>query len=65
MAERTAPRDPSRGAWAWGSATPPRALHERLGYVTYGRGPASWDEEGPDGSITHCETVCTLRKEPS
>src|SRR5215472_5052402 len=41
-----------------------RALYERLGYVAYGREPASWDEEAPDGSVTRYETVCTLmRKE--
>jgi len=41
-----------------------RALYERLGYVAYGREPAAWDEEAPDGSITRYETVCTLmRKE--
>ena len=41
-----------------------RALYERLGYVAYGREPASWDEEGADGSIVRYETVCTLmRKE--
>ena len=37
-----------------------RALHERLGYVAYGRKPAAWDTEAPDGSITRYETVCTL-----
>ena len=41
-----------------------RALYERLGYLAYGREPAAWDEEAPDGSITRYETVCTLmRKE--
>jgi len=41
-----------------------RALYERLGYVAYGRKPAAWDAEAPDGSITRYETVCTLmRKE--
>ena len=41
-----------------------RALYERLGYLAYGREPASWDEEAPDGSLTRYETVCTLmRKE--
>jgi ribosomal protein S18 acetylase RimI-like enzyme len=41
-----------------------RALYERLGYVAYGREPASWDTEAPDGSLTRYETVCTLmRKE--
>jgi ribosomal protein S18 acetylase RimI-like enzyme len=41
-----------------------RALYERLGYVAYGRKPDSWDEEGPDGSVTRYQTVCTLmRKE--
>jgi len=41
-----------------------RALYERLGYVAYGREPESWDDEGPDGTITRYETVCTLmRKE--
>ena len=37
-----------------------RALYERLGYLAYGREPQSWDEEGPDGSVTRYETVCTL-----
>lgn len=41
-----------------------RALYERLGYVAYGREPASWDTEAADGSLTRYETVCTLmRKE--
>lgn len=41
-----------------------RALYERLGYVVYGREPASWDEEAPDGTITRYQTMCTLmRKE--
>jgi len=41
-----------------------RALYERLGYLACGRGPASWDTEAPDGTITRYETVCTLmRKE--
>jgi ribosomal protein S18 acetylase RimI-like enzyme len=41
-----------------------RALYERLGYLAYGREPASWDEEASDGSLTRYETVCTLmRKE--
>jgi ribosomal protein S18 acetylase RimI-like enzyme len=41
-----------------------RALYERLGYIAYGREPASWDAEAADGSLTHYETVCTLmRKE--
>ena len=41
-----------------------RALYERLGYIAYGREPASWDEESPDGTIRPYETVCTLmRKE--
>jgi len=35
-------------------------LYERLGYVAYGRRPAAWEEEGPDGSVTRYETVCTL-----
>lgn len=39
-----------------------RALYERLGYVAYGREPASWDEEAPDGTITRYETVCTLMR---
>ncbi len=40
------------------------ALYERLGYLAYGSKPDSWDEEGPDGSVTRYETVCTLmRKE--
>lgn len=41
-----------------------RALYERLGYVTCGRAPDSWDEQAPDGSIFRYETWCTLmRKE--
>lgn len=41
-----------------------RALYERLGYVAYGREPASWDAQSRDGSLTRYETVCTLmRKE--
>ena len=41
-----------------------RALYERLGYAAYGREPASWDDQAPDGSIFRYETVCTLmRKE--
>ena len=41
-----------------------RALYERLGYVAYGREPAAWDEDAPDGSITRYATICTLmRKE--
>jgi len=39
-----------------------RALYERLGYVAYGREPASWDDEAPDGSITRYKTVCTLMR---
>ncbi|HEV2258541.1 MAG TPA: GNAT family N-acetyltransferase [Streptosporangiaceae bacterium] len=37
-----------------------RALYERLGYLAYGREPASWDEDAADGSITRYETICTL-----
>ena len=41
-----------------------RALYDRLGYVTYGRAPESWDEQAPDGTIVRYETICTLmRKE--
>jgi ribosomal protein S18 acetylase RimI-like enzyme len=41
-----------------------RALYERLGYVAYGRKPAAWNQEAPDGSVSRYETVCTLmRKE--
>lgn len=40
-----------------------RALYERLGYVAYGSEPDSWTAEGPDGSLTTYETVCTrMRK---
>ena len=43
---------------------PARALYERLGYIAYGREPASRDEEAADGSIIRYETACTLmRKE--
>ncbi len=44
--------------------TNPRAsaLYKRLGYVTYSREPRSWDQEGPAGSITRYETVCTLMR---
>lgn len=41
-----------------------RALYERLGYTPYGSKPDAWEEEGPDGSIRHHETMCVLmRKE--
>lgn len=41
-----------------------RALYERLGYLAYGREPDSWDVDGPDGTITHYDTIVTLmRKE--
>ena len=41
-----------------------RALYERLGYLAYGREPDSWDEEGPNGTITRYDTMLTLmRKE--
>jgi ribosomal protein S18 acetylase RimI-like enzyme len=41
-----------------------RALYERLGYVAYGREPASWTTEAGDGSLSRYETVCALmRKE--
>jgi ribosomal protein S18 acetylase RimI-like enzyme len=41
-----------------------RELYERLGYVAYGREPASWDTQAADGTVTRYETVCTLmRKE--
>jgi ribosomal protein S18 acetylase RimI-like enzyme len=41
-----------------------RALYERLGYIAYGRMPAAWDVDGPDGTVTRYETVLTLmRKE--
>ena len=41
-----------------------RALYDRLGYVTYGRAPESWDEQAPDGTVVRYETICTLmRKE--
>ena len=41
-----------------------RALYDRLGYVTYGRAPESWDEQAPDGTTVRYETICTLmRKE--
>lgn len=39
-----------------------RALYERLGYVTYGREPDAWDEEGPDGRIRRHETMCVLMR---
>ena len=39
-----------------------RALYDRLGYVTYGRAPDSWDEQAPDGTIIRYETVCTLMR---
>ncbi|MEQ7128033.1 GNAT family N-acetyltransferase [Actinopolymorpha sp. B11F2] len=43
-----------------------RALYERLGYVAYGREPASWDSEAEDGTIQRYETMCTaLRKDLS
>lgn len=41
-----------------------RALYERLGYIAYGREPASWEAQAPDGSLSRYETVCMLmRKE--
>lgn len=41
-----------------------RALYGRLGYLAYGREPDSWEEEGPDGTITRHDTMLTLmRKE--
>ncbi|HTT92958.1 MAG TPA: GNAT family N-acetyltransferase [Acidimicrobiales bacterium] len=39
-----------------------RALYERLAYVAYGQETASWDQEGPDGSIGRYETICTLMR---
>jgi ribosomal protein S18 acetylase RimI-like enzyme len=38
----------------------PQALYERLGYAAYGRRPASWDQDGPDGSTVRYETTITL-----
>jgi hypothetical protein len=44
----------------------PLTIRDRLGYLAYGREPASWDTEAPDGTITRYETICTLmRKELS
>jgi GNAT superfamily N-acetyltransferase len=41
-----------------------QAAEQRIGYLAYGREPASWDTEAPDGTITRYETICTLmRKE--
>lgn len=41
-----------------------RALYERLGYVAYDEILESWDQLGPDGSITRYETMCAqMRKE--
>ncbi|WP_328335122.1 GNAT family N-acetyltransferase [Kribbella sp. NBC_00382] len=41
-----------------------RALYERLGYVAYDEQLESWDQQGPDGSITRYETLCTqMRKQ--
>ncbi|WP_020385418.1 GNAT family N-acetyltransferase [Kribbella catacumbae] len=41
-----------------------RALYERLGYVAYDERLESWDQQGPDGSITRYETTCAqMRKE--
>jgi ribosomal protein S18 acetylase RimI-like enzyme len=39
-----------------------RALYERLGYVAYGSAPDSWEVEGPDGTTTRYETMCTLMR---
>jgi ribosomal protein S18 acetylase RimI-like enzyme len=39
-----------------------RALYERLGYAAYGREPAAWDAEGPDGAIRRYETMCVLMR---
>jgi hypothetical protein len=53
-----------RGEADYLAASLARALYERLGYVAYGREPASWATEAADGSLTHYETVCALmRKE--
>ncbi|GAB3403997.1 hypothetical protein [Flindersiella endophytica] len=38
----------------------PQALYERLGYIPYGRRPASWDQDGPAGSTVRYETTITL-----
>ena len=35
-----------------------QALYERLGYVAYGSEPASWEQDGPEGSVVRYETVC-------
>jgi ribosomal protein S18 acetylase RimI-like enzyme len=41
-----------------------RALYDRLGYIAYGREPASWEQQAPDGTVSLYQTVCTLmRKE--
>lgn len=43
-----------------------RALYERLGYVAYDEVLESWDQQGPDGSITRYEATCAqMRKELS
>ncbi|WP_157181270.1 GNAT family N-acetyltransferase [Actinopolymorpha alba] len=39
-----------------------RALYERLGYVAFGRQLESWDQQRPDGTIEHYETMCTLMR---
>ncbi|MCW2932107.1 MAG: family acetyltransferase [Actinomycetia bacterium] len=39
-----------------------RALYDRLGYRAYGREPDSWDQEGPDGTITRYDTMVTLMR---
>ncbi|GAA4996549.1 hypothetical protein GCM10023317_26240 [Actinopolymorpha pittospori] len=48
----------------WKRTTPGHALYERLGYVAYGCGPASWGNEAEEGTGPLYETTCTmLRKD--
>ena len=39
-----------------------RALYERLGYTAFDHRPASWDVQGPDGSVRLHRTMCTLMR---
>jgi ribosomal protein S18 acetylase RimI-like enzyme len=39
-----------------------RALYERLGYTAFDHQPASWDVQGPDGSVQPYRTMCTLMR---
>ena len=34
-------------------------IHERLGYLAYGRKLEAWDEDAANGSVRRYEAVCT------